>query len=229
MELLDAKTMYNSGQQACGTGLVNKLFNSVFFLFDDNIEVKKGDFSFKGFQIDYDALLSASMILLKESGDIDILSKIAEGSFTPYVIQKIASKVYEILKETKQDDNGTWKFHEIVYYSSMGLGKNVFQDNNENIKQFCQELDYKILSSQTYGGIFVEGSLSKNIVGGLGSVQKDVQTLINPSEPKGNIALGNQDQMEIEKNPYLENQDMIMTEKTLLGDQSYDSDSSDYE
>jgi hypothetical protein len=225
-EILDAGTMYNSGGSSCPSGFVNKMFTSVHYLFDDNSEVKsevkKGAFAFAGYQINYDKLLEVSMNLLKESGDIDILSKIAQGEFTAYVIQKIASKVYKILKETEQDQNEGWKFSEIV---SMGLDHNVFVGNNEKINTFCKELEYKTLSQQTYGKLFSEGLLStKNIPFPL-QVKDHATTLIKLSEAEGNIALGNQEQMEIQENPYVENQDMIMTDKTLLGNQSDYSDS----
>jgi hypothetical protein len=208
------------------------MFTSVHYLFDDNSEVKsevkKGAFAFEEYQIDYYTLLVKSMNLLKESGDKDILSKIAQGEFTPCVIQKIASKVYKILKETEQDQNEGWKFSEIVSYNN-SLGDsgylNIFNGNNEKIKQFCRELDYKTLSQETYEGIFSKGLLSDSVVVGLECVKEDAKTLIKLSEAEGNIALGNEEQMEIQENPYVENQDMIMTDKTLLGNQSDYSDS----
>jgi signal recognition particle subunit SEC65 len=71
-------------------------------------------------------------------------------------VQKVGAKVYEALKETKNNGNlvegykTSWTFSEIVDYGE----ENVFTDAPEKIQQFSRELDYKTLSDQTYSGLF---------------------------------------------------------------------------
>jgi ankyrin repeat protein len=158
-EILDAGTMYGSGGASCATGMVNKMFSSSAWLFDDEIKyVAKEDFEFKGFKVDYDALLAQVIIkLLKESKANDLVNRILKykigykHKFTSIEVQQIASKVYEILKETKinQESPEDLNFSDIVHY---GQEDNVLK-KTANIEDFCKQLDYRTLSDQTYGGI----------------------------------------------------------------------------
>jgi ankyrin repeat protein len=161
-EILDAGTMYGSGGASCATGMVNKMFNSSPQLFEDKIEVvKKESFEFEGFVVDYDALLTVATMKLKDSGDKELVKKILDQSeLTQLEVQKVGAKVYEILKETKNNENlvkgykNAWTFSEIVHYGE----DNVFTDAPEKIQQFSRELDYKTLSDQTYSGLFKKHS-----------------------------------------------------------------------
>jgi hypothetical protein len=134
------------------------MFNSSPQLFEDKIEVvKKGEFEFEGFVVDYEALLTVATMKLEDSKEEELVEKIlGQSELTQLEVQKVGAKVYEILKETKNDGNlvegykTSWTFSEIIYY---GGEENVFS-KDEKIEQFCKAIGYKTLSDQTYSGIF---------------------------------------------------------------------------
>jgi len=158
-EILDAGTMYGSAKGAsCATGMVNKMFNSSPQLFEDKIEVvKKGEFEFEGFVVDYEALLTVATMKLEDSKEEELVEKIlGQSELTQLEVQKVGAKVYEILKETNNNENlvkgykNSWTFSEIVNYGE----ENVFTDAPKKIEQFGKALASKTLSDQTYSGLF---------------------------------------------------------------------------
>jgi hypothetical protein len=73
--------------------------------------------------------------------------------------QKVASKIYKILKETESNKNTIngynkpWRFSDIVVCYK-GKNNNLIEDNN--IKEFCRNLDSKSLSQEIYRNILKE-------------------------------------------------------------------------
>jgi ankyrin repeat protein len=160
-EFLDAGTMYESGNASCLEGMVNKMFTSVESFFDTNIKgVEKEAFPFEGFTADYTELLVLATIKIQGPIKEKLITKLIgkRKKFTSLEVQKIASKVYEILKNTKTSEifiegyKDPWCFNQIFTY---GQGNNVLE-RDEKIREFCNTIDNKNISEVTYGNIFKE-------------------------------------------------------------------------
>jgi cyanate lyase len=147
IEILDSASMYNSGGPSCLTGAINKFFNAVPHIFNEE-KKKNSEFEFEDFKLNKGISIACVADMLYKDGKKDLVDKIlGKSELSRIEAQDIASQSYKIFKETKKDDNPDYRFSELVHCG----GRNIFTGNDIKVKEFCDTIDYERLSSLIYG------------------------------------------------------------------------------